>query len=61
MKLQNGWIVVKKHLIILPVKVNVDFQACAAIYLSWQYNIPIQNFKEPGWVADAYGGGCEQL
>ena len=64
MKLQNvKWIVVKKHLIYCPVKVNVDFQACAAIYLSWQYNIRNPKFpkESTGWVADAPGGGCRTV
>ena len=29
-----------------PVKVNVDYQACAAIYLSWQYSIRNPKFPK---------------
>ncbi len=46
-----------------PVKVNIDFQACAAIYLSWQYNIRNPTFPKEaaGWTADAPGGGCQTV
>jgi len=46
-----------------PVKVNVDYQACAAIYLSWQYNIRNPKFpkESTGWTADAPGGGCRTV
>ena len=46
-----------------PVKVNVDYQACAAIYLSWQYNIrnPYLKKEGTGWTADAPGGGCRTV
>ena len=46
-----------------PVTVNVDYQACAAIYLSWQYNIRNPKFpkESTGWVADAPGGGCRTV
>ena len=46
-----------------PVTVDVNYQACAAIYLSWQYNIRNPKFpkESTGWVADAPGGGCRTV
>ena len=46
-----------------PVQVNVNFQACAAIYLSWQYGIRNPNFPveqhRADMTADAPSGGCK--
>ena len=46
-----------------PVQVNVDFQACAAIHLSWKYGIRNPNFPEEqhrkDMTANAPGGGCK--
>ena len=46
-----------------PVEVNIDFQACAAIYLSWQYGIRNPNFPveqhRADMTADAPSGGCK--
>ena len=46
-----------------PVQVNVNYQACAAIYLSWRYNIRNPTFtkESTGWTADAPGGGCKTV
>ena len=46
-----------------PVQVNIDYHACAAIYLSWQYNIrnPKLIKEATGWIADAPGGGCRTV
>ena len=46
-----------------PVQVNSNYQTCAAIYLSWQYNIRNPKFPKEatGWTADASGGGCRTV
>jgi len=46
-----------------PVKVNESFKTCAAIYLSWRYNIrnPKLTKESTGWVTDTSGGGCRTV
>ena len=45
------------------IKVNVDFQTCAAIHLSWKFGIRNPNFPEEqhrkDMTANAPGGGCK--